>query len=154
MLLSHYLAAGFLATTPVSLAKQIPFDHIMWGEKGAAGNHMIKRATTTAPSSSSTILSGSVAPSSSIATTSSVPPATCTNGPNTRACWSNGYSIATDFDLKWPNTGKTVSYNLEVTNTTCNPDGNGERLCMLYNNQFPGPTIRASECHAVKFSPR
>ncbi|KAI9653733.1 MAG: hypothetical protein M1821_006927 [Bathelium mastoideum] len=46
--------------------------------------------------------------------------------------------------IKWPNTGNTVFYNLEVTNTTCNPDGNGDRICMLFNNQYPGPTIRAN----------
>lgn len=67
----------------------------------------------------------------------------CTNGPYTRACWKNGYSIATDFDQKFPTTGKTVSYNLEITNTTCNPDGHGERICLLFNNQYPGPVIRA-----------
>lgn len=68
----------------------------------------------------------------------------CTNGPYTRACWSNGYSIATDFDQKFPTTGNTVTYDLEITNSTCNPDGNGERLCLLINNQYPGPLIRAS----------
>lgn len=56
----------------------------------------------------------------------------------------NGYSIATDFDQMFPTTGKTVSYTLEVTNTTCNPDGSGSRICMLVNGQYPGPTIRAS----------
>lgn len=68
----------------------------------------------------------------------------CKNGPLTRACWSNGYSIATDFDQKFPTTGKTVTYNLEITNGTCNPDGHGERLCFLINGQYPGPTIRAA----------
>ncbi|KAI7541231.1 laccase precursor, partial [Hortaea werneckii] len=68
----------------------------------------------------------------------------CKNGPYTRACWSNGYSIATDFDQKFPTTGSTVTYDLEITNSTCNPDGNGERLCLLINNQYPGPLIRAS----------
>jgi FtsP/CotA-like multicopper oxidase with cupredoxin domain len=68
----------------------------------------------------------------------------CVNGPATRACWTNGYSIATDSDQKFPTTGKTVSYTLEVTNTTCNPDGSGSRICMLVNGQYPGPTLRAS----------
>lgn len=67
----------------------------------------------------------------------------CTNGPFSRACWKNGFSIATDFDLKYPTTGKTVTYDLTITNSTCNPDGNGERLCLKVNNQYPGPTIRA-----------
>lgn len=67
----------------------------------------------------------------------------CTNGPFSRACWKNGYSIATDFDQKFPTTGKTVTYDLTITNSTCNPDGHGERLCLKVNDQYPGPTIRA-----------
>jgi hypothetical protein len=82
-------------------------------------------------------------------TTSAVPDPACTNGPRTRNCWSNGFSIATDFDAKAPPAGKTVTYNLVITNTTLNPDGQGERLAMLIHNQgqgpqFPGPVIRAS----------
>lgn len=41
-------------------------------------------------------------------------------------------------------TGKTVSYNLEITNTTCNPDGANEQQCLLINGQYPGPVVRAS----------
>lgn len=68
----------------------------------------------------------------------------CKNGPLTRACWTSGYSIATDFDLKHPTTGATVRYDLTITNSTCNQDGNGEKLCMLINGQYPGPTITAN----------
>lgn len=68
----------------------------------------------------------------------------CKNGPLTRACWSNGYSIATDFDLKHPTTGVTVKYDLTISNTTCNQDGHGDKLCMLINGQYPGPTITAN----------
>lgn len=32
----------------------------------------------------------------------------CTNGPLTRNCWASGYSVATDFDTKWPTTGHTA----------------------------------------------
>jgi hypothetical protein len=70
--------------------------------------------------------------------------AACTHGPSTRACWSNGYSIATDFDLKFPVTGVIVRYNLVITNGTCNPDGGGERQCFLINGQYPGPPITAN----------
>ena len=48
--------------------------------------------------------------------------------------------------LSWPSewggpvSGKT-RYNLEITNTTANPDGNGARLAILINGQDPGPTI-------------
>lgn len=77
-------------------------------------------------------------------TSTRVPDAACTNGPLTRSCWQNGYSVATDFDLKFPTGGATITYNLEITNGTCNPDGNGPRLCLLVNGQYPGPTIRAT----------
>lgn len=68
----------------------------------------------------------------------------CTNGPLSRACWSDGYSIATDFDQKHPTTGNSVTYNLEITNGSCNPDGAKERICFLINGQYPGPTIYAN----------
>ncbi|KAF2173541.1 multicopper oxidase [Zasmidium cellare ATCC 36951] len=68
----------------------------------------------------------------------------CSNGPLTRDCWHDGLSIATDAETKFPTTGNTVYQTLEITNTTCNPDGSGPRPCMLVNGQYPGPTIRAS----------
>ena len=33
----------------------------------------------------------------------------CTNGPTTRSCWSNGFSVSTNSDNKFPDTGKTVT---------------------------------------------
>ncbi|KAF2018573.1 multicopper oxidase [Aaosphaeria arxii CBS 175.79] len=94
-------------------------------------------------------IAGALPPSRVIAerqasTSSPVPDGQCTNGPRTRNCWSEGFSIATDFDAKAPPAGKTVTYNLEVTNTTINADGNGTKPAMLINNQYPGPTIRAA----------
>ena len=68
----------------------------------------------------------------------------CKNGPLTRACWSDGFSIATDFDQKHPVTGATVTYHLEITNGTCNPDGHGDRTCFLINGQYPGPVLTAN----------
>ena len=98
----------------------IPPDHILYGAENYQPDAVEKRATSTAASVTQ-----------------------CTNGPNTRSCWSNGYSVATDFDAKWPTTGVTRSYNLVITNTTCNPDGHGSRICFLFHNQFPGPAITA-----------
>lgn len=121
-----------LALASISTAEKIPENHILWGVEG--------RPTTLAPRQAAT--STSAAPSSS---TSRVADSACKNGPLTRTCWSNGYSAATDFDAKWPTTGKTVSYNLELINGTCNPDGNGDRPCQLFNNQYPGPTIVAGK---------
>lgn len=68
----------------------------------------------------------------------------CSNNPTNRACWTNGFNINTDFDKSFPSTGNTVYYNLELTNGTCNPDGNGPRQCLLFNGQYPGPVIRAT----------
>lgn len=60
----------------------------------------------------------------------------CSNTANTRACWSNGFSIATDFDAKFPETGRDVIYNLEITNmTTLSPDG-FNRLVLAVNGQY------------------
>ncbi|KAJ4380695.1 laccase, multicopper oxidase, benzenediol:oxygen oxidorectuctase [Didymella sp. IMI 355093] len=69
----------------------------------------------------------------------------CTNTARTRQCWSDGYSISTDFDAKAPPAGTTVTYNFEITNTTKpHLDGSpGMREFQLINNQYPGPTIRA-----------
>ncbi|KAL2350173.1 putative multicopper oxidase, type 1 [Cryomyces antarcticus] len=114
-----------LAFASLAFADTIPQDHILFGEQGAG---LVKRASTTASTSTST----------------KVADASCTNGPLTRSCWGGGFSIATDFDQKHPTTGKTVSYNLEITNTTCNPDGAGSKICLLFNGQYPAPTIRAS----------
>lgn len=72
-------------------------------------------------------------------------PATCTgNGPDSRNCWSQGFTSLTDMYTSWPNTGVVRSYDLSVANTTCNPDGAGARVCMLINGRFPGPTIVAN----------
>lgn len=101
-------------------------------------------SSTHTTSTSTKATSSSTSSSSTSSTSTRVADPACSNGPLTRACWSDGYSIATDFDQKFPTTGNTVTYNLEVTNTTCNPDGHGERLCLLINGQYPGPVIRAT----------
>lgn len=101
-------------------------------------------AKQTSSSGSSVVASITSSASSSTSSSIKVADASCTNGPLTRACWGNGYSISTDFDEKWPTTGNTVTYNFELTNTTCNPDGNGERVCLLINGQMPGPTVYAN----------
>lgn len=93
--------------------------------------------------------SGSIAPPASgsgavaSATPSRAADGNCRHTALTRQCWGNGFSIATDFDTKWPETGVTRRYNWQITNTTCNPDGGAERYCLLINNQLPGPTIFA-----------
>ncbi|RMD40677.1 hypothetical protein DV735_g4428, partial [Chaetothyriales sp. CBS 134920] len=67
----------------------------------------------------------------------------CTNTPDTRGCWEDGYSIATNYDTGGPTTGRVVTYDLEVQNVTnFAPDG-VVRPMMVINGQYPGPTIRA-----------
>jgi hypothetical protein len=62
----------------------------------------------------------------------------CNHGPQSRGCWSGGYSIDTDMDLQWPTTGKTVKYHLTISNATGAPDG-FQRQMFLINGQYPGP---------------
>jgi hypothetical protein len=38
----------------------------------------------------------------------------CTNTPRTRQCWSDGYSISTDFDAKAPPAGTTVTVRSSI----------------------------------------
>ncbi|KAK1907109.1 hypothetical protein P3342_006297 [Pyrenophora teres f. teres] len=65
----------------------------------------------------------------------------CNHGPQTRGCWGD-FDIDTDMDEEWPDTGKTVKYELIITNVTGAPDG-FERQMFHINGQFPGPTIIA-----------
>ncbi|KAF2674276.1 laccase [Microthyrium microscopicum] len=122
-----FYSALFVAST--ALAKRLPADHILWGPGGPPSTLVQRQVATSVaaapvPSASKTADRG------------------CSNGPLTRSCWGNGFSISTDFDEKWPDTGKVRSYNMEITNTTCAPDGIS-RTCLLINGQYPGPTIVA-----------
>lgn len=67
----------------------------------------------------------------------------CTHTPKTRACWSSGFSIATDFDTKWPATGATRTYHLTISNGTSAPDGVPRFPTLLINGKYMGPTIYA-----------
>ncbi|EHK98291.1 putative Laccase-3 [Glarea lozoyensis 74030] len=101
-----------------------------------------ERATTSAAPVASSAVSAPAATSSRKADTE------CKNTAFTRQCWGGGFSIATDYDTAWPNTGNTVyadmiKYNFEVTNTTMAPDG-FSRLMMVVNGQYPGPTVFAN----------
>ena len=116
----------FLACSPVC-PFELPADHILWGEQGP-------------PRGNGTVLHSRVAASPE---PTRVDDAVCTHGPHTRPCWANGFSVATDFDQKWPDTKRVVKYTLEIANETCNPDGWGERSCQLFNGQYPGPLIEA-----------
>ncbi|KAI1299759.1 laccase [Xylaria venustula] len=62
----------------------------------------------------------------------------------TRACWSPGFSINTDYELSTP-PGVTRSYSWTVEEFTnwIAPDGEVKTSAMLINGMYPGPTIRA-----------
>ncbi|KAF1998379.1 multicopper oxidase [Amniculicola lignicola CBS 123094] len=66
----------------------------------------------------------------------------CVNGPHTRNCWKNGFSVATDMDEKWPSALKTVKYDFDITTMTLSPDGVAKEMIVV-NGQYPGPTIVA-----------
>lgn len=68
----------------------------------------------------------------------------CVNSPTTRGCWKDGFSIHTDFDLEVPYTGNTITYNWEITSSTCDPDGAGARACFRVHGEYPGPVLRAT----------
>jgi hypothetical protein len=38
----------------------------------------------------------------------------CVNSPLTRGCWTSGFSISTDYEAKYPNTGKVVEVRLSL----------------------------------------
>lgn len=69
---------------------------------------------------------------------------TCNTASN-RACWTNNFNIATDYETQVPNTGVTRQYNLVITehDNWVGGDGLPKKKAMLINGQFPGPTIKA-----------
>jgi multicopper oxidase len=127
MFFASSVLSVILTFTSGVAAEILPGDHILWG-RGGTPTSLVKRA----------VASTSAAPSSTL-----VADGSCKNGAFTRSCWGNGYSISADFDHKWPTTGVTRTYNFEVTNTTCAPDGIS-RDCLLVNGQYPGPVVTAN----------
>ncbi|KAK4652378.1 hypothetical protein QC762_610630 [Podospora pseudocomata] len=66
----------------------------------------------------------------------------CANGPTARNCWGD-FSIDDDVTYTWPDTGVTRSYSFDVGLATLAPDG-VEKVMMVVNGQYPGPTIEAN----------
>ncbi|KJK61824.1 Multicopper oxidase [Aspergillus parasiticus SU-1] len=66
----------------------------------------------------------------------------CTHGPSSRACWSDGYDLSTNYYEDAPDTGVVREYWFNIENTTAAPDG-VELPVQLINGSFPGPTIIA-----------
>jgi hypothetical protein len=101
----------------------------------------------TVPTSCSTPATQSDTWQSTASTATSTPttPAepVCTNGPTTRDCWDETFSLDTDFDSNFPTTGVTVHYDWTITNMTMAPDG-VSRAVFAINGQYPGPAIEAN----------
>ncbi|KAF7909066.1 hypothetical protein BELL_0043g00250 [Botrytis elliptica] len=68
---------------------------------------------------------------------------TCLNAASSRNCWNGNYSIDTNSEEAWPNTGVVVAYTLTITNQTMSPDGT-PRWMLVVNGTYPGPTITAN----------
>ena len=68
----------------------------------------------------------------------------CENGPNSRSCWTGDYTVKTDSEVRWPNTGKTVHYDLDICNMTLSPDGTPRQMLAI-NGQYPGPLLTAGK---------
>ncbi|KAJ9623971.1 laccase, multicopper oxidase, benzenediol:oxygen oxidorectuctase [Taxawa tesnikishii (nom. ined.)] len=79
-------------------------------------------------------------------TTSVAPVGSCVNTALTRNCWSNGFTIATDFDQKWPQTGKTVPLTFDIDHASMVLDGNdtNPKDVITINGKYPGPTVYAN----------
>ena len=93
MRVQPFLSLLLVVCAGLSLADiDIPPGKVLWGEKGP-------------PSARKDLTSTPASPAGRAHARDTV----CTNGPLTRNCWASGYSVATDFDAKWPTTGKTVS---------------------------------------------
>ena len=95
MYIHNFLFVTWSLFISFSRARLLAPDHVLWGAPG------IPSPINGSQLSSEELLTNDVALKDR--------DISCTNGPLTRSCWSNGFSVATDFDAKWPNTGKTVS---------------------------------------------
>ncbi|KAK3940894.1 multicopper oxidase-domain-containing protein [Diplogelasinospora grovesii] len=69
---------------------------------------------------------------------------TCNTATN-RQCWTNGFSINTDYETSTPFTGvtRTFTFTLTEVDNWVGGDGGTKTKAMLVNGQFPGPTITA-----------
>ncbi|TGO62391.1 hypothetical protein BCON_0020g00640 [Botryotinia convoluta] len=86
----------------------------------------------------------SAIPSQALSNNKRTSTSNCLNAALSRNCWNGNYSIDTDSEEAWPNTGVVVAYTLTITNQTMSPDGT-PRWMLVVNGTYPGPTITASE---------
>lgn len=70
--------------------------------------------------------------------------ATTCNTATNRACWQNGFSVTTDYELSTPS-GTLRTYEWEVTEVEnwVGPDGVVKSYVQLIDGVYPGPTLFA-----------
>ncbi|OJD30710.1 multicopper oxidase [Diplodia corticola] len=89
------------------------------------------------------LFAGALAAPQAASSTSSAAASVCTgNTASDRSTWCD-YDIQTDWYSEVPDTGVTVEYWFDITNTTVSPDG-VERMALAVNGSIPGPTIEAN----------
>ncbi|KAK6599802.1 multicopper oxidase [Botrytis cinerea] len=71
------------------------------------------------------------------------------NTPTSRDCWG-AYDIHSDYSNEWPTTNVVREYNLTASNMWIAPDG-VEVLGMVFNSQFPAPTIEPFQSYTYEF---
>ncbi|CAJ2504677.1 Uu.00g120710.m01.CDS01 [Anthostomella pinea] len=68
-----------------------------------------------------------------------------------RACWSSGYTVQTDYEQSTPPGGiKTFNWEITEHDNWQGPDGRVKSKVMLVNNQYPGPTLTADWGDTIK----
>lgn len=96
--LVHVLLATFI-TRSFALLHKLPSDDFSGRKRGSYDKGMLHHTVYDAKNSLNSSLTGAA-------------DVECTHGPLSRNCWSGGYSISTDVDDNWPNTGRTVSVSV------------------------------------------
>ena len=106
----HYLSLLCLLSLTYGLPglADLPAHRVLWGEKGPPGRHFRRQAESSTSAES---------------TTTRVADSACTNSPDSRNCWSSGYSVATDFDVKSPPGGQVVSVSIHNTSQLASSAG-------------------------------
>ncbi|KAB8337263.1 hypothetical protein FH972_021565 [Carpinus fangiana] len=119
LLMISYVVATSSSSSSLASAQldfgNVRLDHILWGEHDTQLHSAAKRDVSTS-------------------STRVADPA-CSNSPSTRSCWSQGFNVATDFDAKWPTTGKTVSVHCQKLVINTGADW-GDRITVTIRNKM------------------
>jgi len=67
----------------------------------------------------------------------------CYNGPENRRCWTPGFDIETNYEIKTPTTRHISRHYLIIDEGTFDKDGY-EVSALLINGSYPGPALNAN----------